>query len=122
LSNDETEVLERIQAAGHGLVYVPDATVEHLVAAERLTQPWFRRRVVWQAVSEYLQNPAAMFEAAPRYWADVLDFYSHLAPKYRTPRGLWSEQVDPEMFRRQMSALYNFTIASLAGFHGLEAA
>lgn len=120
LSNDEIEVIERIRARGGRLLYVPEAVVEHLVPQERLTQEWFRRRVAWQAVSDYLQNPKDLFEKAARYWNGVTDFYSRLPPKHRTPRGLYVDQPDPDMFRRQLSALYNFTVASLAGFHGLE--
>ncbi|HEY4114610.1 MAG TPA: glycosyltransferase family 2 protein [Rhizomicrobium sp.] len=120
LSNDETEVVEKLTAAGGRLLYVPEAIVNHLVPPERLTQAWFRRRVAWQAVSEYLQRPAELFDRAPAFWNDVTDFYAHLPPKLRTPRGLWAEQRDAELFQRQMSAIYNFTVASLAGFHSLE--
>lgn len=120
LSNDEIEVIERIRAAGGRLLYVPEAQVEHLVPSDRLTQEWFRRRVAWQAVSDYLQNSKDLFEKAQRYWNGVTDFYSRLPPKHRTPRGLYVEQTEPDMFRRQLSAIYNFTVASLAGFHGIE--
>lgn len=120
LSNDEIETLERIAANGGRLLYVPDAVVEHLVPPERLTQPWFRRRVAWQAVSDYLQNPKVLFEKSPQYWNGVTDFFSRLPPKYRTPRGLYVEQEDPDMFCRQMSAVYNFTVATLAGFQGIK--
>jgi len=120
LSNDETELIERMGSWGGRLLYVPEAKVQHLVPRERLTQAWFRRRVTWQAVSAYLQDPQQMFLRAHAHWDGVMEFFSRLAPKLRTPRGFWAEQTDPEMFERQMAALYNFTIASLAGFHGLE--
>jgi glycosyltransferase involved in cell wall biosynthesis len=57
LSNDEIEIVQRLGTAGGQLLYVPEAVVEHLVPPERLTQAWFRRRVAWQAVSDYLQIP-----------------------------------------------------------------
>jgi glycosyltransferase involved in cell wall biosynthesis len=120
LSNDEIEIIARLRGTGGQLLYVPDAVVEHLVPADRLTQSWFRRRVAWQAVSDYLQDPKGLFERAPRYWREVTDFYSRLPPRHRTPRGLYVEQREAEMFRRQLSALYNFTVATLAGFNGLE--
>lgn len=120
LSNDEIETIARIAARGGRLVYVPDAVVEHLVPKDRLTQPWFRRRVAWQAVSDYIQDPQALFERAPQYWNGVTDFYSRLPPKHRTPRGLYVDQNDADMFRRQLSAVYNFTVADLAGFQGVE--
>jgi glucosyl-dolichyl phosphate glucuronosyltransferase len=120
LSNDETDVIERMEAKGAKLAYSPDASVSHLVPAERLTQAWFRRRVAWQAVSDYLLDSPTLFEKAPGYWLGVTDFFARLPPQYRTPRGLYIDQPDPEMFRMQMSALYNFTVALLAGFNGIE--
>jgi glycosyltransferase involved in cell wall biosynthesis len=121
LSNDENDVIARIGAKGGRLVYVPDAAVEHLVPAERLAQGWFRRRVAWQATSDYLLDPVHQFNKAAEYWNGVTDYYARLPPKYRNPRGLYVHQSDPEMFRMQISALYNFTIALLSGFHGIEA-
>jgi glycosyltransferase involved in cell wall biosynthesis len=122
LSNDETDVIERMTAGGARLIYAPGAVVEHLVPAERLTQSWFRRRVAWQAVSDYLLDPQRLFEKAPGYWRGVTEFYARLPPKDRNPRGLYAEQTDPEMFRMQMSAIYNFTVVMLTGFRGLEGA
>lgn len=119
LSNDEIETIARIRARGGQLLYVPDAVVEHLVPKDRLTQAWFRRRVAWQAVSDYIQDAETLFARAPDYWNGVTDFYSRLPPKHRTPGGLCVEQGDAEMFRRQLSAVYNFTVADLAGFHGV---
>ena len=120
LSNDETDVIERMTANGARLVYAPGAVVQHLVPAERLTQGWFRRRVAWQAVSDYLLDPQRLFEKAPGYWRSVTEFYARLPPRDRNPRGLYVEQVDPEMFRMQMDALYNFTVVLLTGFRGLD--
>jgi glycosyltransferase involved in cell wall biosynthesis len=121
LSNDESDVIARMGERGGQLLYVPDAVVEHLVAAERLTQVWFRRRVAWQATSDYLQDPARVFEQAPTLWRGVTEYNALLPPRYRNPRGLYVHQDDPEMFRKQISALYNFTVALLSGFHGIEA-
>jgi glycosyltransferase involved in cell wall biosynthesis len=120
LSNDETDVIDRMIAKGGKLVYSPDAAVGHLVPSERLTQAWFRRRVAWQAVSDYMLDSQGLFEKAPDYWRGVTEFFAKLPPKHRNPRGLYVEQLDPEMFRMQMSALYNFTVAVLAGFNGIE--
>ena len=119
LSNDEVEVLARLRAGGGRALYVPDAAVQHLVAPERLTQEWFRRRVAWQAISEYLQNPKDLFGKASGYWGEVTRFFAKLPPQYRTPRGFYVEQDDPETFCAQLSAIYNFSIALMAGFHGV---
>ncbi|MBV8978797.1 MAG: glycosyltransferase family 2 protein [Alphaproteobacteria bacterium] len=120
LSNDESDVVERLGARGGRLVYSPRATVSHLVPAERLSQVWFRRRIVWQAVSDYLSDASGLFERAPSYWRQVTDYYTRLPPKYRTPKGLYVDHDDPELFRQQISALYNFTVVMLTGFNGIE--
>ncbi len=97
LSNDETDVIDRMIAKGGKLVYSPDAAVGHLVPSERLTQAWFRRRVAWQAVSDPCLNRKACSRKAPGYWRGVTEYY---APSCRrstgTPRGLHIEQLDPE--------------------------
>jgi len=120
LSNDESDVVGKMAAKGDRLIYAPDAVVEHLVPAARLDQSWLRRRAAWQAVSDYLLDPVGSFEKAPNYWPGVTNYYALLPPKYRTPRGLYMDQTDPEMVQKQMSALYNFTLALLAGFRGLD--
>jgi len=120
LSNDESDVVEKMAAKGDRLIYAPGAIVEHLVPAERLDQSWFRRRAAWQAVSDYLLDPVGSFAKAPNYWPGVTSYYALLPPKYRTPRGLYMDQTDPEMVQKQISALYNFTLALLAGFRGLD--
>jgi glycosyltransferase involved in cell wall biosynthesis len=120
LSNDESDVIERMSERGGRLVYAPGASVEHLVPAERLTQTWFRRRVAWQAVSDYLMDAQKVFEKAPNYWRGVTEFYARLPPQHRNPKGFYVEQDDPEMFRMQMNALYNYTVVLLTGFRGLD--
>jgi hypothetical protein len=57
LSNDESEVTERIRAMGRISMYAPAATVEHVIDPARLTREWFRRRPAWQAVSDFIQDP-----------------------------------------------------------------
>ena len=71
-------------------------------------------------MSDYILDPERAFENAPDYWRGVTEFFAHLPPKYRTPRGLYVDQREPDMFAMQMSALYNFTIALLSGFNGLD--
>jgi glycosyltransferase involved in cell wall biosynthesis len=51
LSNDETELADRMKAAGGLVGWAPDAAVEHCIDAARLDRRWFRRRAAWQAVS-----------------------------------------------------------------------
>ena len=81
---------------------------------------WIRRRVAWQAISDYLKDPATAFEHAPRHWHTVYNFVNRLSPKDRSPRAFFTEIKDAELFRTQMSALYNYTTVLLTGFNGLE--
>jgi len=64
LSNEELEATDRMREAGWLAVYAPDAVVEHLIAPERLTPEWFRRRAAWQAVSDALRPGADRSELA----------------------------------------------------------
>jgi hypothetical protein len=59
LSNEESALMALIRAAGRAIIYQPAAAVAHLVDPARLTQSWFRRRAAWQAVSDYIMDPAA---------------------------------------------------------------
>jgi glycosyltransferase involved in cell wall biosynthesis len=47
LGNEETDLLERIQAAGGKLLYEPAAVVGHRVPMERLRRRWFLSRSYW---------------------------------------------------------------------------
>lgn len=48
LSNDETELMERLVAAGGQLYYDPAPMVGHRVSIGRLQRRWFWRRIYWQ--------------------------------------------------------------------------
>ena len=50
--------MRRVLAGGQRAVYQPGAIVEHRIRAERLTREWFRRRVAWQCVSDFIVDPA----------------------------------------------------------------
>jgi len=49
---DEPELCRRIVAAGGRLLYVPDAVVDHLVPATRLTEAYLAQRFFYQGVTE----------------------------------------------------------------------
>lgn len=121
LSNEETEVTEKMQANGGTVIYAPGVIVHHLVEPGRLKQEWFRRRVAWQANSDYLKEPTAAFDRARSHWSDVTSFFSQLPPTHRNPNGFLVELDDPRLFKAQLSAIYNFMTCILAGFHGIEA-
>lgn len=52
LSGGDTELLERVAAAGGQLLYEPAAVVGHRVAPERLRRRWFLSRIYWGFRSE----------------------------------------------------------------------
>jgi glycosyltransferase involved in cell wall biosynthesis len=120
LSNDENDVIARLRGIGGTVVYAPDASVQHLVPAERLTQAWFRRRVVWQAVSDYLQHPRELFARSEVHWNTVMRFNASLEPEYQILHSFYIELSDHEIFARQMSALYSYTIVMLTGFRAVN--
>ncbi|MFQ4138323.1 glycosyltransferase family 2 protein [Nodosilinea sp. PGN35] len=52
LSNEELHLTQLALAAGHEVLFVPQAQVAHNVAPERLRRSWFLRRSWWQGISE----------------------------------------------------------------------
>ncbi|MGK7914526.1 MAG: glycosyltransferase family 2 protein [Prochloraceae cyanobacterium] len=68
LSNEETHLLEKIREQGNLAIYSPEASVHHLVENRRLTHSWFRQRIVWQAVSDYMMDSKAAVSNAQSGW------------------------------------------------------
>lgn len=52
MSYEEIELCYRIERAGWTILYVPGASVHHMVHAERLSRDWFLSRFYWQGKSE----------------------------------------------------------------------
>ncbi len=118
MSNEEKELLERISAIGGQFVYAPEAYVDHLVAPERLTHTWFRKRAAWQAVSDFTMIPNKQsFKCASR-WKDTMRYFGELPPHERTIRGFVFDTDDPNLFHWQLGAIYTMTMMTLAGFEG----
>jgi GT2 family glycosyltransferase len=115
MSNDETELADRIRANGGLTGYAPRAEVEHFVPAERLTQEWFRRRIAWQAVSDFVHAPQHMQAAAGDAWQRLKGYLASCPPADRTLRALATPQADPGRFAYQMSAVYETIVALLSG-------
>ena len=115
MSNDETELAERLQRSGGKIGYCAAAHVDHHVDASRLTQSWFRRRIAWQAVSAYVQTPADMYGSAPQSWRDLKKFLAYQQPADRTLRALALPQANVGDFRWQMSAVFNAVVCLLSG-------
>jgi glycosyltransferase involved in cell wall biosynthesis len=120
LSNEETELVRRIHEAGQIGVYQPDAIVDHLVERRRLTQDWFRKRVAWQAVSDFMMNPGRTAESVNTGKDWLLEFFFGLPPRQRTIRGLWLPCETAAQFNHQLGSLYLAVAGALNGFAGLE--
>lgn len=119
MSNEEKALVARISEAGGKLVYAPNATVDHLVEPERLTRAWFRKRAAWQAVSDFVMDPNRHSADCTGRWKGTLGYFNALPPHERTIRGFVFDTEDPELFCRQMGAIYTMTMMNLAGFSGV---
>jgi GT2 family glycosyltransferase len=110
LSNEELDVCNRLLALGRRVVYAPEAAVEHLIPAERLTRRWFRRRACWQAVSDMLMTPDRSAEIAAA--ASRLLTRNRRA---RDPMRLFSETSDPSAFQEELHILSSLVGLALCG-------
>ncbi len=115
LSNDETPVFRDIRARGGLIGYVPRASVSHLIDPARLSQAWFRRRLAWQAVSDYLDDPATSRARAEQSWDWLTSFLVRLPPSLRSYRGLLTDMASAELLEQQLNAVYNASACLLNG-------
>jgi glycosyltransferase involved in cell wall biosynthesis len=113
LSNEESAVIEKFAEQNKKAIYVPEASVEHLIEPARLSQEWFRRRAAWQAVSDYIKDPkksaAYAGAAAERLRRELL------SDEYELPPGFSRPNADRDEFRRDVGLMYDVIIAMLAG-------
>ena len=112
LSNEDGDLVRRMAARGRLAVYAPDAVVEHMIDPPRLTQPWFRSRAAWQAVSDFMSNPGA----APARTADAAARL-RLAARVRggIAPGFFAATDDPAAFFEQVQIAYFQMLALLGG-------
>jgi glycosyltransferase involved in cell wall biosynthesis len=120
LSNEEIMIVNYLREKGMDAVYAPEAAVRHLVERKRVTQTWFRRRVVWQAVSDYTAHPKEALEIARKGWDWALDYFFRLPPRERTIRGLYYDTDSSELLQRQLDTLYTVTVMQLSGFEDMS--
>lgn len=119
LSNEEIQVIKLIRSQNKKLVYVPEAAVKHLVESKRLTQEWFRKRVAWQAVSDFMSDFNTALNRVKNGWDWVMEYFFKLPPKLRNINSLYINTDSPELFRHQLDAIYLLTISLLNGFEFL---
>lgn len=120
LSNEEVQVMGFLKDAGYTLIYAPEAKVDHLAPKERLVRDWFRRRVAWQAASDFMMAPDSQEALLPDHHRQLKEFIASRPPLLRNLQALYYAVDDPADFIWQLGAIYCFTSMSLAGFSGLE--
>ncbi len=120
MSNEESELVDKIRASGALLIYQPEARVDHLVEAKRLERKYFRRRAAWQAVSDFVMNPDEQERHSEHDWHSLKAFINSMPPQERSIRALHMSTDDPDVFKWQLSAVYAMTRLTLSGFDGLE--
>jgi glycosyltransferase involved in cell wall biosynthesis len=115
MSNDETELAARLEALGGAIGYTPHAVVEHCIDPARLSQAWLRRRIAWQAVSDFVRAPEATRAGVEQHWHELKLFLAHQPPHLRTLRALALPQGTAGDLHWQMSAVYAAVVSLLGG-------
>ena len=114
LSNDETELEERIKAAGGRVGWAPAAAVEHCIDAARVDRRWFRRRAAWQAVSDFIRHPDYFSRHFGASWAEA-ERYLACERGASALQSLASDHPDANMFHWEVSAIYHLMLCLLGG-------
>ena len=115
LSNEEIRVLAEMPNKGLKVIYAPEAEVDHLVDVRRLDQSWLRKRMAWQAVSDFIKDSDVQGVDAKARWREVASFVNSLPPRQRTPRAFFQHCDDAGEFERQLGCIYNLSMVLLSG-------
>lgn len=114
MSNDESELLNRLEAGT--IWYNPKQVVNHHISKTRLKQAWFRKRVVWQAISDVMGEMRWMDDrAALKSFGEI---QAALDPSQRGLGFLLRDNDDAAAFDRQMRLIYALMMLSANGFDG----
>ena len=115
LSNEAIDVLEKVQTMGFKRLYAPDASVRHLVPANRMTQSWLKRRYAWQAISDFIKDADQGMLDGEVFWRGLVHEATKLPPQHHTLRGLFFEAQNADDFDTQIGMTYNSIMAILMG-------
>ena len=91
LSCEEIELCYRLERLRRRILYVPDAEVDHVIHAERLTPDWFNLRFYWQGKSEAYFD---LVHRGPRFVARRLQEHRGLARAERASSRELGGQAD----------------------------
>jgi hypothetical protein len=102
------------------VLYVPEARVQHFVPASRINREWFRRRAMWQAISDQMIRDLTPSERAG-YAENLLPYIASVPPAERSLRAFYYDVDDADQFWWQVQAIYSYyrlTLSSGALFPG----
>jgi glycosyltransferase involved in cell wall biosynthesis len=119
LSNEETRLVNKLKAKNIQVGYTPYAQVGHCIDPSRLSPTWLRKRVVWQAISDYLVDSSRK-EITKTNWPWVSRTIYAAPPKYRNINFLLRSGCDRDELAEQLDILYTLTYSSLSGFSDHE--
>jgi glucosyl-dolichyl phosphate glucuronosyltransferase len=119
LSCEETQVQDALRAAGHAVRFVRAASVRHIVHEERLRRSWLRSRMIWQSVSEQLQEPPLVHKD----WAlNEIRRLAELDPDAAAAARLFFKDAEGEALDRQLDAIRHFSALLMAAHQMPESA
>lgn len=118
LSNEESVFVDKLLDSGYDLVYSPLAYVNHCVESSRVSQQWFRKRIIWQAISDFI-GKAHKYDCSS-YQHNFLKILWELPISERNVSAFYKQCENEPDFKKRLSLLYNFTFALLSGFETLE--
>lgn len=118
MSNEEIVLVNELKLKGYKVVYSPHAYVDHLVEKNRMQQDWFRKRIVWQAISDYLSNSKNIDFDKSLFYA--LSYIWEARQSERNLLALYSTKKNGCEFKSQLNGIYNLTIALLSGLKSVS--
>lgn len=98
LSNDETPLFSKIRSLEKLVIYSGQASVRHLVPSDRLNKSWFRKRVIWQAISDVIQGDKLSSEQISIFKEQYIDLVKGESLIGRSIFGLYSNEGEAEVF------------------------
>jgi glycosyltransferase involved in cell wall biosynthesis len=105
LSSGDVFLQKQALERGYRCLYLPEMTVRHLVPTARLTQGWFRRRFLWQGISDAVM---LLIERGPTRGERLRLAIRRAAKMLRSPgklAALIRPTVRPNTFRTKCHAL-----------------
>ena len=111
LADEDTDMYQRLLAAGAKGMFVPELIIYHYIPPERLTKRYFRSWHFWRGVSSgYLDR------RQPQAVPYLLGVPRHLVG--RAARASWRTLKRSALFRRDPSAMFadELSLVDLAGF------